>query len=111
MSAFEGVEFNFANARLDGWSGGVEIFLAYKSPNGIAVVNAFQMKQYREDEAPSPTSIKLSKETARGLLDALWATGLRPSGELDSVGQLSALKAHLEDMRQLTFKTLTVEKP
>ena len=52
MSAFEGVEFNFVNARLDGWSGGIEIFLANKTANGIAVVNAFH-----------------SKETARRLLD------------------------------------------
>lgn len=38
------------------------------------------------------------------LMDALWSAGIRPSNGEGNVGQIGAMKAHLEDMRALVFK-------
>lgn len=105
------VELNFANAIIDPWSGGVEIFLADKQPGKVMVVSAIECTVHQDGDANPPAPIKLTKQAATILINALWTAGLRPSGELDSIGHLAVLKAHLEDMRQLTFKTLAVEKP
>lgn len=105
-------ELNFANAMQDGWTGGVDIFLADKQPRRIMVVSAFQMSAYEEEgAAPKPASIKLTRSAAALLMNALWAAGLRPSNELDSIGQQQALQSHLADMRRLAFSTLKVEQP
>lgn len=37
-------------------------------------------------------------------MDALWSAGIRPSNGEGNVGQIGAMKAHLEDMRALVFK-------
>ncbi|MDE2102491.1 MAG: hypothetical protein KGL39_34915 [Patescibacteria group bacterium] len=104
-------DLNFANAVQDGWTGGVEIFLADKQPGRLAVVSGFQMTVYSEGEAPKPMPIKLTRGAASRLMNALWAAGLRPTNELESIGQKEALQAHLADMRKLAFHTLGVEKP
>lgn len=107
-------DINYANAVSNGWTGGVRLFLAVKAADRIAIVSGFQMKIYARDEGidiPEPASLNLNKASAQLLIDALWSVGMRPSGELESVGQKDALKKHLEDMRQIAFKTLSVEKP
>lgn len=113
MSKME-LEWNFVNIGRNFWSRGIELYLANKTPQSIAVLTDLIVTEYPNEDGASilaPSSIKLGAETAQRLMDALWNTGLRPSGELDSIGQLDALKEHLKDMRQLTFKTLNVEKP
>lgn len=51
----------------------------------------------------APT-INLSSEAAVKLMDALWYAGIRPSNGEGNVGQIGAMKAHLDDMRALVFK-------
>ena len=104
-------DLNFANAVVDGWTGGVSIYLADKQAHGVTVVDHMVMTLHTEGVAPRPAPIKLTKQAAAILMDALWTAGLRPSGELESIGQLGALKAHLADMRQVAFKTLDIDKP
>lgn len=43
------------------------------------------------------------------LMNELWKIGMRPSGELDSIGQLNSLKSHLDDMRKIAFKFLELK--
>lgn len=52
---------------------------------------------------PEPT-MRLTKDEAIGLLDALWNIGIRPSSGEGNPGQLGATERHLEDMRRLVFK-------
>lgn len=51
--------------------------------------------------------MRLEKTEAQGLLDSLWACGLRPSTGDGNVGALAATTRHLEDMRTLVFKGIT----
>lgn len=53
--------------------------------------------------------LNLSPHNAQRFLQALWDAGLRPNDE-GSVGQLAAVKYHLEDMRKLVFAN-TDHKP
>lgn len=50
----------------------------------------------------SPPFVRLELEKAQALLQQLWDAGLRPK-EVGTLGQLSAMQYHLEDMRRLVF--------
>lgn len=55
------------------------------------------------DEAmPGDSTLSLTREDAQLLMDDLYRIGIRPS-EVGSVGQISAMQNHLNDMRQLIF--------
>lgn len=104
--------WNFANAVSVPFSNGVDIFLADKQAGSIVVVSGLMAtKHEREGEVLNIQPIRLDKKSAVNLLDALWNCGIRPSQDAQTVGQLAAVQKHLEDMRQLAFKTLSVEKP
>lgn len=49
-------------------------------------------------------SVTMSLEDAAGLMTELWNAGVRPEG-VGTVGEIAALKHHLEDMRKLVFQT------
>jgi len=60
---------------------------------------------YIENEIiPDDGILKLKQEEVQLLMDDLWRCGVRPSSGIGSVGQLEAVKYHLEDMRKLVFK-------
>lgn len=46
----------------------------------------------------------LSQKELQYLMDSMWRKGIRPSNGEGSVGEIGALKYHLEDMRKLVFK-------
>ena len=48
--------------------------------------------------------IMLKEQEAQELMDQLYAIGIRPAGARGSLGQLDAVKYHLEDLRKLVFK-------
>lgn len=52
-----------------------------------------------------PAAMIVTPEEAQQFIDELWRVGIRPTEGAGSVGQLAAVKAHLEDMRTLVFKT------
>jgi len=41
----------------------------------------------------------------QAILDHAWSEGLRPVGFLDTPNEMAAVRAHLQDMRSLVFKT------
>ena len=55
-------------------------------------------------------AFRLSCEEAQALMDSLWNCGLRPVGAAGSVGQLEAVKYHLEDMRKMVFERLEYKR-
>lgn len=61
-----------------------------------------------EDGEMVPVALRLSEDEAQQFCDSLWAAGVRPTNGEGSVGQLSAVQEHLEDMRKLAFHSLKV---
>lgn len=55
--------------------------------------------------------IRLTTQAAQELINDLWSAGLRPSEAKNTRDEVNAIKAHLEDMRQITFDKLKVDKP
>lgn len=56
-----------------------------------------------EQNMYTPSTFHLTNDNAQMLMDELWECGVRPTNGEGSVGQIGALKAHLEDMRKLAF--------
>lgn len=52
----------------------------------------------------------LTMDSAQMLMDELWNCGVRPSNGEGSVGQIGAIKSHLEDMRTIAFSKIGVDK-
>lgn len=52
---------------------------------------------------PGPT-LEIDRRTAQNLMDALWSAGLRPISGEGMDAQVTAIKAHLADMRKLVFE-------
>ena len=105
---------NFANAFMEPWGDKVQIYLADKKANGdIAVCDGLVMRLHEnpEDKVIDSVPVNFSKAASIRLMDALWNCGIRPSKEAESVGHLSSVQKHLEDMRQIAFKKLSVDKP
>ena len=50
-------------------------------------------------------AFKLDTDEAQQLMNELWRVGIRPKNGEGSNAQVNALKAHLDDMRRLVFKT------
>ena len=48
--------------------------------------------------------LHLTKEELQKWLDELWGLGIRPSNGESSIGEIGALKYHLQDMRRLVFE-------
>jgi hypothetical protein len=59
----------------------------------------------------TPPFSKLSEEQAQTLMDDLWHVGIRPTEGKGSAGQLSAVQAHLSDMRALAFYKIGTHLP
>lgn len=56
-----------------------------------------------------PPLLTLEEDQAQELMDALWKGGLRPTKGRGSVGQLDAVKEHLDDMRKIVFGSFLPE--
>jgi len=56
-------------------------------------------------------SLKLTEDQAQGLMNDLWRSGLRPKGNKNVEEELNAINSHLEDMRQIAFSRLKIDKP
>lgn len=54
--------------------------------------------------AEQEPTMRIRPDEAQQFMDELWRVGIRPTEGAGSVGQLSAVQAHLEDMRTLVFK-------
>jgi len=80
--------------------------LAYEEDGGkIAKVLpvVYELLTPETEHAPCEPTMRFGEEDARGLMDALWAAGIRPSNEVGSEGEKAALMAHLADLRRLVF--------
>ncbi len=52
-----------------------------------------------------PPTFWMTDDAAQRLMDELWVAGVRPR-EAGTIGQIDAMRAHLEDLRRLVFDYL-----
>lgn len=83
---------------------GIKLHMADVSRERIAVATNITFVEIEENGIREQPLIELSVESAQSLMDELYHAGVRPSQAAGSVGQLDAVKYHLEDMRTLVFK-------
>ena len=81
-----------------------------KKENCTEVITSFVVDSVKDGEVCSP-SFSLSLDSARLLMDALWSVGIRPTSGECSVGVIGATQKHLDDMRTIAFKLLSVSSP
>lgn len=84
------------------WSDTVELRIAVTNGGGTHVAQPLVYDKHTTGEIVEPF-LRLGREDAQTLIDALYSTGLRPSQSAGSAGQLSSTQYHLEDMRKLVF--------
>lgn len=91
--------------RLSMMSFGYDLTIGAKHDNGdIQVVKGpLVLAPVAPGSCCSPT-LNLATEEAVMLMDSLWSAGVRPSNGEGSVGQIGAMREHLDDMRRIVFK-------
>lgn len=89
------------------WSDDVEMAVRVTHDDGrMSVAKSLTLELHEEGMLMQPT-MRLDATAAQMLIDRLWDCGLRPTSEGGgSAGALAATKAHLDDMRTLTFALL-----
>jgi Holliday junction resolvasome RuvABC endonuclease subunit len=72
----------------------------------IAKPVEFWMEQYKPElGAITQPTIKLHRDAAVQLMDALWLAGLRPSDYKSASGEIQRLEAHIADLRKIAFQS------
>ena len=92
---------------------GVDMRLVSLGPSGEVTAEAMPatFKNIDEGQMWSEPLATLSRDTAQNLMDELWALGYRPEAGQLSVGQMAATEKHLQDMRQIVFHRMKIQKP
>lgn len=89
---------------LSPWSGYLHLHLVKKTPDSFKVGTEIVFKDVSINEMMPPCPIQLSRPEAQELIDALWASGLRPTEGKGTAGLTEAMKAHIDDLRHIAFK-------
>jgi len=72
-----------------------------KSPDRRVFALADVVWEEIEEGAMPPPSLVLENSEVQELMDRLWQAGIRPTEGEGSAGQMTAVQAHLADMRKL----------
>lgn len=92
---------------------GIQFWITERTMDGHRYATLLIEEETQQDASAAvwrePTFF-LSKEQATALMNDLWHTGIRPSGIGDQGQTVSAVKAHLEDMRKIAFDFLNVRE-
>lgn len=87
--------------------GGLDIYIK----RGRKFVTDLEWTQIELGQVNPLPPIRLDNNKAQELMNNLWAQGYRPNASLSGASQEGALRAHLEDMRQVAFENLGIKKP
>ena len=72
-----------------------------------AVSKPIELQEVAPDgDWPRDNWIELELDQAQQLMDDLWLAGVRPKEAAGSIGQLDAVKYHLEDMRSIALSAI-----
>lgn len=90
----------------------LEVMLHHTDKGSHYIASPVLLTQVTPDLEGShfPPTVSLKTEEAQQLMDELWRCGVRPSDDIGSTGQLSALQDHLKDMRQLVAAFMELKK-
>lgn len=72
------------------------------------VATNVDFEPHKEGQYQEPT-FKLQHDAPQKLMDELWKAGIRPSNGEGSVGEIGAIKKHLQDMRLIVADKLKVD--
>jgi hypothetical protein len=61
-------------------------------------------------EADLSNALFIDLNTAQGLFDSMWDSGLRPSDGAGNIGQLKATQNHLSDIKEIAYHVLKINK-
>lgn len=89
------------------WRRAVELYIA--SPDRKARVKEVVIEEVSHEHFVEEPSFVIDNEAAQVLMDDLWNAGLRPTEGTGSAGSLKATERHLEDMRKIAFKSLSLK--
>jgi len=87
------------------WNRGIDVLLR----SGDSIVTGLTATR-RDDLINCDPSFTLDIDDAQTLMDDLWHCGLRPTDGAGSAGAMAATQKHLDDMRDLVFKTGRAKK-
>lgn len=94
--------FNFVRS----WSRfGYDLSIGLKRQDGtVSIMTPVSFRDMMPGEQIESPTVNMSNENAQELMDAMWEAGVRPSNGEGNVGQIGAMREHLEDMRRIVFK-------
>ena len=81
------------------WVDGVQLYFWQHLNGAFQYGSNVVMMEHKENSYTEPL-IHLSGAASQELMDTLWQCGIRPSQAVDSAGELSATKRHLDDLRR-----------
>jgi len=88
--------------------------LQYDNYDGVKISTKRMLTENGWVECPEGgvvLSLPMNTEDLISLADELWRNKIKPPEFFNSVGEQDATKKHLEDMRQIAFNKLNLEKP
>lgn len=92
-----------------------EVFLIRREADGTeAMVTGFALNTIPHHGVALGDDIKPIMDGTnflQSVMDAAWEAGIRPSGYKDTERSITAMDAHLQDMRRLVFETPDQPKP
>lgn len=78
------------------------LYLSVENGDKVRIPESIVWKEVEEGSYFEPM-LRITELQGQELMDALWAAGLRPTEGAGSAGAMSAVQAHLADMRRLVF--------
>lgn len=92
------------------WSRGIELFGVVPhhltAPGVQAYVRDLVLTEQKDEALAIHPFASLSQADAEHLMTQLWRAGVRPSEDEAPKPQMSAMEAHIADLRKITFNLL-----
>lgn len=102
-------EFTRVGAARNAMVDGVEFYIIRRSPHeeerqiGTVVMEPLPES---EESVWHPPAFWVTMHNAKKLMDDLWNAGVRPTEMSETEGALTATKEHLQDMRDIAFRSI-----
>ena len=103
-------DYNHVQVHNDGmsYSGhGLYVFRKRNEKNKVAIATNIEFKEVERFTAHDPL-LRMDDEAAQGLMDSLYAAGLRPSEGRYTVENVQSMQNHIDDLRKVAFNRLKI---
>lgn len=100
MDQFRNLKFRIAR---EPWNDSFRLFLGMHTDDGkVMIANNMVFTTVEQGSViPADAGIQLSGDEASRLADELWEAGVRPKGQAGTAGQIAAMQAHIDDLREI----------